>query len=88
MSNRIVPTSDRTIHWTATVEGGSFVASGVTVVADMPVDVQPTKTPLPRPPHMDCPPHEKHRAPAHFCLVTAAHHRAGSSPRVHSCSRS
>jgi hypothetical protein len=44
MSRRIVPTSDRTIHWRATVKGGPFVASGVTVVAVMPVDAQPTKT--------------------------------------------
>jgi hypothetical protein len=44
MSHRIVPTSDRTIHWMATVKGGPFVASGVTVVAVMPVDAQTTKT--------------------------------------------
>jgi hypothetical protein len=44
MSNRIVPTSDRTLHWTATGEGGSFAAPGVMVVAFMPVDAQPTKT--------------------------------------------
>ena len=44
MSHRIVPTSDRAIHWMATVKGGPFVASGVTVVAVMPVDAQPTKT--------------------------------------------
>jgi len=46
MSNRIVPTSDRAIHWTATVEGGSFAARGVTMIAFMPVDAQPTKTTL------------------------------------------
>lgn len=44
MSNRIVPTSDCTIHWTATAEGGSFAASAVTVVPFMPVGAQPTKT--------------------------------------------
>lgn len=44
MSNRIVPASDRTIHWTATVEVGSFAANRATVVALMPVDAQPTKT--------------------------------------------
>jgi hypothetical protein len=37
MSDRIVPTSDRTVHWTATVESGSFAASAVTVVPFMPV---------------------------------------------------
>ena len=46
MSHRIVPTSDRSIHWTATVEGGSFAARGVTMIALMPVDAQPTTASL------------------------------------------
>lgn len=44
MSNGLVPTPDRAIHRTATGEVGSFAARGVTVVAFMAADAQPTKT--------------------------------------------
>jgi hypothetical protein len=46
MSHRIVPTSDRTIHWTATVKGGWFAARGVAMIAFMPVDALPTTATL------------------------------------------